>query len=435
MRKTRVSGEMLADVDEYLEALVARNRFSGSILVAQDGEPVAIKGYGLANREHGVPNTPQTKFRLGSVTKQFTAMAILILQEQNKLHVYDRISKLLPECPSHWEPVTIHHLLTHTSGIPEHAHKIDWTTAGRSPHTVDQIIELFRDQPLVFEPGEQYRYSNSGYALLGKIIEQISGVTYETFLDKHIFEPLGMVNTGYDSHDRVIVHRATGYDLRDDEFAISQYIDMSIPYAAGALYSTVEDLLLWDQALYANNLVSTESLETMFMINPLITNYGYGMEAGEQFGRRWFGHGGSIWGFLSHFIRYPEDKLCIAVLSNLTSTKPVEISRTLAAIVFNESYDIPVVPTPAKVEPSLLRSYEGTYQFAPEITLTIQVDDDRLIGTTKGGARRTFHPQSETQFFHRSTDDKISFYTDQAGNVTHLILNQQKVEVRADRTG
>lgn len=426
------NSDLASKVDTYMQALVALDRFSGSILIAREGEVLVSAGYGLANREHGVPNTPQTKFRLGSVTKQFTAMAILILQNQGKLQVQDQISEILPDCPEVWDEVTIHHLLNHTAGIPEHTDRIDWRTTGRSPLTIQGIVDLFKDRPLDFQPGEKHQYSNSGYILLGQIVEQVAGMSYETFVSEHIFRPLGMENTGYDRNERVLEQRAMGYDLRDDMFVNAEYLDMSIPHAAGGLYSTVEDLLLWDQAFYTEQLVPRASLEAMCMLSPFLANYGYGVGVGQLFNRRTIGHGGGIHGFLTHLIRYPEEKLCFVVLSNLTCAEPFEVSRTLAAMVFDEEYTVPKVRTPARIEPGVYESYEGKYQLAPGIVITIKAGDQRLIARASGGGRADFFPESETQFFRKSNDDRLTFLKDETGNVTHLIF-QQEVEVQANR--
>jgi CubicO group peptidase (beta-lactamase class C family) len=216
---------LAAKADAYVQALVALDQFSGSVLIGREDQVLFASGYGLANREHGVANTPQTKFRLGSVTKQFTAMAVLILQGQGKLRVHDPVTKVLPDCPQAWERVTIHHLLTHTSGIPEHTNGLDWKTTGRAPHTPKGVIDLFRERPLDFQPGEAHQYSNSGYVLLGHIIEQVADASYEAFLQEHVLGPLGMANTGYDSSGRVLEHRATGYDLRAGTFVNASFAD------------------------------------------------------------------------------------------------------------------------------------------------------------------------------------------------------------------
>ncbi len=271
------------------------------------------------------------------------------------------------------------------------------------------------------------------YILLGRIIEQVAGMSYEAFLSRYIFEPLQMENTGYDWSNRVLEHRAMGYDLRDDLIVNAEYLDMSIPHAAGALYSTVEDLLLWNQALYTERLVPKASLETMFMFSPFLANYGYGLGVGRQFNRRWIGHSGGIHGFLTHLVRYPEEKLGIVVLSNLTSAKPAEISRTLAAMVFGEEYDIPKVRTPVHLEPGVFTSYEAEYRLAPGIVLAIKAGDNRLIATASGGGKAEFLPESETQFFRKHNDDQITFFMDETGKVTHLSLSQQGIEERANR--
>ncbi|MBT4496147.1 MAG: serine hydrolase [Gemmatimonadetes bacterium] len=440
MTNTHPNPDLASKVDTYMQALVTLDRFSGAILIARAGEVLMSAGYNLANREHGVPNTPQTKFRLGSVTKQFTAMAILILQHQGKLRVQDPISALLPGCPDAWEPVTVHHLLNHTSGMPEHTDRISWQTTGRSPLTVQGVVDLFKDLPLDFQPGENHQYSNSGYILLGQIIEQVSGMPYETFVRKQILDPLGMENTGYDRSDRVLEHRATGYDLRDGAYVNAGFLDMSLPHAAGALYSTVEDLLLWDQSFYTETFVPQSSLQTMTMLSPFLANYGYGIAMGSQFGRQLVGHGGGIHGFLTKLDRYPDEKVCIAVLSNLTSTNPHEVARTLAAILFGEEYEIPEVHTPARVESDILESYAGEYQFAPGIVVTIKAGDQQLTAAVSGGSRAELLPESETQFFRKSGDDeskedRVTFFRDVAGEVTHLVLKQQDAEERANKIG
>jgi len=211
---------------------------SGSVLVAHNGM-VFDKGYGVADKEQHVLNTPQTRFRLGSVSKQFTAMAVLILQERGRLHVQDAICLYIPACPSDWRPITIEHLLTHTSGIPDYTNFPDFAVTWTQAVTVEQLIARFKDMSLKFSPGSAFRYSSSGYVLLGYIIERVAHVSYATFLQKQIFEPLGMQNSGYDSRYPSLPQHATGYYggyVKPDAY------DMSVVYAAGALYSTVEDM-------------------------------------------------------------------------------------------------------------------------------------------------------------------------------------------------
>ena len=326
---------ILPQVDAMLNQLVEANQFSGSVLIAQAGQVLVSKGYGLADQAQNLPNTPQTKFRLGSLTKQFTAVAILMLQAQGALDVQDPICNYLPDCPPAWQTITIHHLLTHTAGLPNFTDFPDYEASKQLPTTPEQTISRFQDKPLDFEPGEGWNYSNSGYIVLGSIIEQASGQPYADFLQTHIFTPLGMTSTGYeDDASQLAIGYANGATVAD-------VIDMSIPFAAGALYSTVEDLYLWDQALATEKLLPQALLDAMFTPWAAIPesnglHYGYGWLVGEQFGHQVVGHNGSIEGFAASFMRFPNEQVVIIALSNLQATNPNAISQQLAQIVFEE---------------------------------------------------------------------------------------------------
>ena len=275
--------QLASKVEEYMAARVKRDHFSGSILIARDGKVLYSQGYGMANLEHDVPNTPQTKFRLGSITKQFTAMAVLILQERGKLNVHDKVKKHFPEAPKAWDEITIEHLLTHTSGIPNYTESLEFLRTLPVRVSLKELIAKFKDRPLDFKPGAKFKYSNSGYIMLGQIIETASGKNYPSFMKEAIFGPLDMKDTGYDNATAIIKNRASGYTRRLGIVLTNcDYIDMSIPHAAGALYSTVLDLLKWDQALYSEKLVPRKSLEAMF--TPHKDNYGYGWIIDKKFG-------------------------------------------------------------------------------------------------------------------------------------------------------
>ena len=243
------------DKDAQIDALLAQYHdyglFNGAALVAENGAVIFKKGYGDANMEWDLPNKPDTKFRLGSITKQFTAVLILQLMQEGKLSLDDPLNKHLPDYPTDvGGQVTIHHLLTHTSGIPSYTGLPDFfAEQSRDPYTPDELVEVFADLPLEFEPGSEWRYNNSGYFLLGAIIEKIEGTTYEESLQQRIFDPLGMHDSGYDHHDTILPNRAAGYERQGAGYRNAAYLDMSLPYAAGSLYSTVEDLALWDRAL------------------------------------------------------------------------------------------------------------------------------------------------------------------------------------------
>ena len=225
-----------ARMNEAATAQTAGDKFMGSVLVAKDSAIVFEQSYGWANLEWKVPNTPTTKFRLGSVTKQFTAAAILLLEERGKLKLGDPVAKFIPEAPAAWEKVTLYHLLTHTSGVPSFTNFPDYPTLKLAPLDPAKALERLRDLPLEFVPGEKFRYSNSGYVLLGYIVERVSGQSYEAFLRENILKPLGMDDSGCDSNTAVIPQRASGYVGGPQGLTNAPYIDMHVPGGAGALY-------------------------------------------------------------------------------------------------------------------------------------------------------------------------------------------------------
>jgi CubicO group peptidase (beta-lactamase class C family) len=316
--------------------------FCGNVLMARDGKILFNKGYGLANREWEAPNAPKTKFRLGSITKQFTAMAIMQLQEKGLLDVKDPFSKYAPDFPN-GDRFTLHHLLKHTSGVFSLTSLPDYSTFMVLPLTMEEIFEKFQDRPLEFEPGSHFKYSNSGYIMLGHVIEVVTEGDYADYLRDNIFAPLSMEDTGYDEFTRVIQHRASGYAYDRDEntYTKAPYIDMHIPHGAGALYSTVEDLYKWDRALYTEKLISAESLDTIF--TPGLNGYGYGWRIVESNGRKIHAHNGGINGFVSHISRYPEEKEVLIILSNLVTSKMQDIRRDLSAILSGRPYEMPEV--------------------------------------------------------------------------------------------
>jgi CubicO group peptidase (beta-lactamase class C family) len=429
-------GALASKVEEYMDARVRRDHFGGSVLIARDGKVLFTKGYGLANIEHEVPNTPQTKFRLGSITKQFTAMAILILQERGKLKVEDKIKKYLPDAPKAWDEITIRHLLTHTSGIPNYTAYPEFLKTLPVRVTLKELIGKFRDKPLDFKPGEKFKYSNSGYVVLGQVIETAAGESYASFLSKAIFTPLGMKDTGYDSLEPIIKHRASGYTRRLGILLSNcDYVDMSIPHAAGALYSTVEDLLKWDQALYAEKLVPGKSLEAMF--TPVKDNYGYGWLIDRKHGRTRYAHGGGIMGFVTIIERYPDPKLLVVALSNLENSPVGAIGNDLTAIALGDKYVIPREPKVAKIDPALYDAYAGRYEAdvpgKGKEVITVTRDASRLLCQRKGNTKVALVPESDTSFYIKASDSEVRFVKDPSGKVAALLLVQDGEEITARR--
>src|SRR6185503_6450647 len=265
--------DKVAKIQEVLTLAHKYRQFNGTALVAENGKVIYKGAFGMANMEWAIPNTPDTKFRLGSITKQFTATLIMQLVEQGKIKLDGKLSDYLPDYRKDiGEKVTIHHLLTHTSGIPSYTGLPKFfEDVSRNPYKVDEFVKKYASGDLQFEPGSKFAYNNSGYFLLGAIIEKITGKPYEQVLKENIFDPVGMKNTGYDHYDTILPKRAAGYSKTTDGYANAPYLDMSIPYAAGSLYSTVEDLYLWDQALYLDKIISAKSKELMY--KPFLEGY------------------------------------------------------------------------------------------------------------------------------------------------------------------
>jgi CubicO group peptidase (beta-lactamase class C family) len=329
-----------AELEAYIDAAVRHDAFAGSILVARDGVPLLSKGYGKASIELQVPNRPETVFRIASLTKQFTAMAIMQLQEQGRLQVGDPVCKYLDDCPAAWHQITLRHLLTHTSGIPNASSLPDWDEdLGRKHYRRRDFVRLFRDLPLEFAPGAKFKYSNSGYFLLGLVIERASGKSYGDFLHDNIFAPLAMTHTLFDDNRNVVPGRATGYYSRGTQFISAPVIDPTTTFAAGGITSTTADLLRWDQALYTDKLVSRRALDEMFTANQ--GGYGYGWQVGEKFGRRKLDHSGSYDGFSAYLLRFPDDRVTVIVLSNSDRASAGRTGSNLAAILFGAEYKLP----------------------------------------------------------------------------------------------
>ncbi len=417
--------------DEYMKKCVEAKHFSGAVLVSKSSDTLFAKGYGFANAEHEVPNTTRTKFRLGSITKQFTAIAILILQERGKLKLEDPVGKYIDDSPKAWESVTIHHLLTHTGGVPSYTDDPVYVKKMMMPESVRSMIARFRDKPLDFKPGEKFHYSNSGYFLLGAIIEKLSGKSYEAFLKDAIFDPLGMRDTGYDHAATLLPARASGYNLGDAGLRNAEYLDMAQPYSAGSLYSTVEDLARWDRALCDGKLISKESYAKMYA--PVKNDYAYGWVVTTTKGRKQIQHGGGINGFATEILRDPDQRVCVIVLCNVLPQDPAAVAHDLAAIAFGERYEMPKARKVAKVDPKIYDAYVGRYQLGPKVIATFSREGDRFMTQLTGQPRFEVFPESETNFFLKVVDATITFVKDDKGKITHVNIKQGSRDIKAQR--
>jgi len=336
-------------MDQLITLYNKYGQFNGSVLVADNGKVVFEKGVGMANLEWNIPNTPDTKFRLGSITKQFTATLILQLVEQGKIKLDGKLIDYLPNYRKDTgAKVTIHNLLSHTSGIPSYTSLPGFfQNVSRNPFTVDDFIKQYASGDLEFEPGTKFVYSNSGYFLLGAIIEKVTGKSYEQVLKERIFDPLGMKNSGYDHWGTILSKRATGYTRTPRGYETAPYLDMSLPYAAGSLYSTVEDLFIWDQALYGDKVLSAQSRQMMF--KPNLNNYGYGfvitkatLSPPTKLEVPVIQHSGGINGFNTVIVRMVDDKRLIVLLDNEEHGQNLDrIARGLMSVLYDQPVDNP----------------------------------------------------------------------------------------------
>lgn len=342
-----------ANIDKLMTSYQELEMFNGSILVASDGVVVFSKGYGFANMEWEIPNQPDTKFRLGSITKQFTSMLIMQLVEAEELSLDATVSDLLPYYRSDTgSQITVHHLLGHTSGLPNYTALPGFMAENsRRPYGVEEFVTEYCSGDLEFEPGSTFRYSNSGYFVLGAIIEQISGKPYAQLLEERILEPLNMEDTGYDLSDTIIERRAAGYEKRNGHLQNARFVDMTIPYAAGALYSTVEDLLVWDQALYTDSLLSDRWKARMFEPNLGDYAYGWGVRkapiGADESERTLVTHSGGINGFNTLIGRVIEDRHLVVLLNNTGGTRLREMQTGILDILYGRD---PAPPKPPVID-------------------------------------------------------------------------------------
>lgn len=416
--------ELAAYADQLLSRNYPDDGPGAAALVVKDGQVVLRKGYGMANLELGVPNQPDMVFEVGSVTKQFTAAAILMLQEQGKLSVKDDLTKHLPDFPTHGQTITVEHLLTHTSGIPSYTGMPDWFTKIRQDMTVDQLIGTFRGQPLEFNPGERWKYNNSGYVLLGAIIEKVSGKSYERFVEDEIFQPLGMTRSYYGSWSDIIPKRAAGYDRAEEGYRNTQFVSMTLPYAAGALLSTVDDLWKWDQALASGKLLKKESMEQMFKAFPLnsglSTHYGYGWGVFEIAGRPAVSHGGDINGFHAELFRMPEDGLFIAILSNNTGAemRGDAIAQRIAAKTLGRPLE---ERKTVALDAKELQEYAAVYRIG-DVTRTVTLENGKLFAQRNGSQKLELAAAERDRFFYLEGGTELVFQRDAQGKISGATL-------------
>lgn len=417
-----------ARMDQIVSSYFDHKQFMGSVLVMRGDQVLFDKSYGYANLEWDTPFTPDAKFRLGSLTKQFTAASIMLLQERGKLKTSDLISLYLPNTPAEWSKITVRNLLTHTSGIPNFTDVSDYgTRVALLPTTPEKEYLSFRDKPLDFQPGEKFSYSNSNYILLGMIVEKASGMKYTDFIQQNLFGPLHMNNTGIDSNTRILHHRVYGYNRANNVVVNADYADMTVPFAAGALYSTTRDLVRWNNGLYGGKLLKPESLAEM--TTPYKSSYAYGLGVKTVDGQKHISHGGGIEGFTTFLSYDSADKLSVVVLNNLESETPGEIAAELADVAHGKRVVLASERKAVPVSPKLLAQYAGIYALTPTFSITITLANDHLVAQGTNQPEIALSAESESKFFSTEPNLEIEFFKNGKGEVDHMILHQGGQEI------
>lgn len=410
---------LTAEVDKLLQAHYKPDGSGAAVLVSRKGQMVYHKAFGMANLELGVPMRTDHVFRIGSVTKQFTGAAILQLVEQGKLSLQDELTQFLPDYPVLGKKITVEHLLTHTSGIKSYTDLEKWDAQEqRKDFTPSQLVDYFKNEPMDFEPGTQYKYNNSGYILLGCIIEKVSGQTYGEYVNEHFFKPLGMKNSYYGDTRPLIKNRASGYAQADVEgtYANADFLSMTQPYAAGSLLSTVEDLNTWTRALHSGKVVKPESFKKATtpytLLNGTTTRYGYGLQIGNLLGSPTVEHGGGIHGFLSDLLYLPNEEVCVAILTNCECEPPRDLTPRIAALVVGKPYQ----PTPISLDVKALEQYVGVYENEKKEQRVISVEKGQLHSMRVGGSRFKLQPYGPDQFFFEESFARITFIREKTGS-------------------
>jgi CubicO group peptidase (beta-lactamase class C family) len=424
-------------VERIIQEYTGDDEFMGAVLVARGDQVLFSRSYGSANLELGVANSPDTRFRIGSLTKQFTAAAILLLEERGKLSTGDPVKKFHAEAPGAWDRITLAHLLTHTSGIPNFTTFPDYASFSLAPTTPADNVAHFRDKPLDFEPGTKFRYSNSGYIVLGLIVEKASGVPYEKFLADEILEPLGLKDSGYDSNAMILPNRAAGYSPSPQGRRNAPYENMSVAYAAGAMYSTVGDLHRWNQALWGGKLLTAASLEKMqtapSLPDGIPSSYAFGIGVNQRAVGKVIEHSGGVEGFNSKLAYYPSDGMTVVALANLSTPTADLIVNKIGSVARGEAVVLPSERVAIRLPAKTLREYLGTYELRPNFDLEIVVDGDHLAVIPARQRPDPLFAEKKDWFFSRRFDVLIEFKRDERGRVTHLLLDRGNGRTEAKR--
>ncbi len=416
---------MSTEFDKLLSAQFKTDETGCAALVAIKGQIVYKKAFGMANLELNVPMQPDMVFRIGSMTKQFTAVAILQLMEQGKLSLQDDITKFIPDYPTQAYKITIENLLTHTSGIKSYTDGPEFMKFIKEDLKPEELIDKFKNLPMEFAPGTKWNYSNSGFFLLGYIIEKVSGMKYQDYIEQNLFRPAGMTNSLYGSDRKIIKNRAYPYQADGDNVVNADYMSMLLPYSAGSLMSTVEDLYKWNRALLSNKFVKRETLEKAWTEFKLSdgkgTHYGYGWFLSQVQGSPSIEHGGGINGYLTNGIFLPKEDVFVAVFSNNTAKGPDAVSTKMAAIAIGKPYVRTETPVPAE----MIDQYPGVYDDENGTLRMITKEGTQLFSQRSGGEKLKIKQFAPDKFFFDDYLTVLTFKRDASGSIISADLDDR----------
>lgn len=426
--------QLTVEYDKMLSERFKPGEPGCAALVAKNGQIIYKKAFGLADLELNVAMQPDMVFRIGSITKQFTAVAILQLMEQGKLSLQDDITKFIPDYPTQAYTITIEHLLTHTSGIKSFTNVPELEKYNKTDMKPGEVIDLFKNQPMEFAPGTKYNYNNSGFFLLGYIIEKVSGKTYAEYIQDSFFTPSGMTGSCYGSDTKIIKNRASGYQPGKDGVENAEYLSMLLPYAAGSIQSTVEDLFKWNQAVHSYKLVKKETLDKAFteykLTNGKGTGYGYGWALSQIQGSPTIEHGGGINGYLTSGIYLPQEDVFVALFLNSTVKAPDFLSQKMAALAIGK----PLKTTTIELDDETLEQYTGIYEDDEGTQRMITREGNQLFSQRTGSTRLKIMPSAKDKFFFEDSFTTVAFIRDVSGTVVESKMDARGTIITSKKT-
>jgi len=425
---------LTARMDEVARSYMRNNGYMGSVLVVRGDEVLIDKSYGSANLDWNIPNAPDVKFRLGSLTKQFTAALILLMQQDGKLNIADPVSKYLPDAPATWSKITVNELLNHTSGIPNFTSDPTFPVWSASPRTPAEELAYFSAKPLDFEPSSKYSYSNSNFEVLGIILEKVSRKSYNDLLQERLFVPLGMHDSGLDADNLILPKRALGYSNDNGKLVYARSESLTVPWAAGSLYSTTGDLLIWEHALFGGKVLSPASLTAM--TTPGKGHYALGIEAITLDGLKVVQHDGGIEGFTTHMAYVPEKRIAVIVLSNVATVAPPEMGAQLLDLALGKSVEIKAERKAVPIAPAELTKFAGVYDLTPSLALTFSVKEGVLYASVGPQTFSLMYQgvrNGHQYFFLSAANIDIEFIPDSTGAITSMLWMQKGAETQTGK--